>query len=1005
MTITPATLTVTANPQTKVYGANDPTLTYTTSGLVNMTVDGLAIDDTAASVLSGSLARATAGTLGGEQVGSYAISQGSLAPNSDYTISFIATQLTITPATLTVTANAQTKVYGANDSTLTYTTSGLVNTTVGGLAIDDTAASVLSGSLARATAGTLGGEQVGSYAISQGSLAPNSDYTISFAGNLLTITPATLTVTANAQTKVYGANDPTLTYTTSGLVNTIVDGLAMDDTAASVLTGALARTAAGTLGGEQVDSYAITQGSLASNSDYTISFTGKLLTITPALLTIDATSDWKVYNGTTGSSQTPTYSTLYNGDTIAGLTQAFASKNVLGSGSSTLNVTGYTINDGDDGKDYAVKLVSATGTITPTALTISAASQTKVYDGTTTSTAVPTYSGLITEGGDTITGLTQAYASENVLGTNGSTLKATGYTINDGDGGEDYTVTLVSATGTISPAPLTITADNETKTVGTTYTFNSTQFTTSGLFSGDSVTSVTLTSAGAAASAMVGGYPIMPSLAVGSGLGNYTISYVNGTLTVVASSWETNGTIYVLDPTAGGALTLSGSASINVTGDVIVDSNSSSAISVSGAPSVKAAEIHVVGGVQKIGSPTFNPQPVTGSQVMPDPLAWIPYPAIPTALTSYGSKSIGGSLSVTLQPGIYSSISVSGAAKAMLAGGTYVIQGGGFAAAGSAVVTINSGTTIILEGGGLSVSGAATVRGTGVTIFNFGTSYNGTTDGGTFGPITLSGSGSFNLSPATSGTYAGILIFQGRDNTKALTFSGTAMQGVTGLIYAPDASLVESGSAQVGSTSNPISIVVDTLTLSGAAIADGLGSSDGAIAYSPSQIRDAYGVNSLAEDGSGETIAIVDAYDVPLIDQAVNTFDSQFSMTDSGESLYDHYGPASAFLTVVNQNGQATSLPGTDPSGPGTANWEMEEELDVEWAHAVAPGADHPCRSQQSVALRLDGQRSHGGQPAGRFGGVDELGLRRRAVGLCGRRGQVRPGLQRPRRDLCCQHR
>ncbi len=316
-------------------------------------------------------------------------------------------------------------------------------------------------------------------------------------------------------------------------------------------------------------------------------------------------------------------------------------------------------------------------------------------------------------------------------------------------------------------------------------------------------------------------------------------------------------------------------------------------------------------------------------------------PAIPTGLTNYGSKSVGGSSSTTLQPGIYSQISISGAAKVSLAAGTYVIQGGGFTASGSAAVSIAAGTSIILEGGGLSVSGAAAISGTQVTIFNFGTSYNGTTDGGTFGPITLSGSGSVSLTPASTGTYAGILFFQGRDNAKALTFSGAAMQGITGMIYAPAAQLAESGSAQVGSTINPISMVVDTLTLSGAAIANGLtlSASAGTVAYTPAQIRDAYGINDLSLDGTGQTIAIVDAYDDPSIVQAVDAFDSQFGTTDSGPSLYAQYGPASSFLTVLNQDGQPTSLPSTDPSGPGAANWELEEALDVEWIHATAPGA------------------------------------------------------------------
>ena len=116
-----------------------------------------------------------------------------------------------------------------------------------------------------------------------------------------------------------------------------------------------------------------------------------------------------------------------------------------------------------------------------------------------------------------------------------------------------------------------------------------------------------------------------------------------------------------------------------------------------------------------------------------------------------------------------------------------------------------------------------------------------------------------------------------------------------------------------------------------------LNSPTGTVAYTPAQIRAAYGINALALDGTGQTIAIVDAYDDPSIFQALDAFDTQFGLTASGPTLYDQYGPASSFLTVLNQNGQATSLPSTDPNGAGTDNWEVEEALDVEWAHAIAP--------------------------------------------------------------------
>ncbi len=286
-------LTITANPETKVYGTADPGLAYTATGFK--------YSDTAATALTGSLAWAESGTLAGEQAGGYAITQGTLAADSNYTIAFTGSTLTITPASLTVTANSQAKTYGTDDPSLTDGVTGLVDTTVDGVAIDDTAATVLGGSLARAEAGTLTGEQAGSYAITQGTLAADSNYTIAFTSSTLTITPAPLTVTANPQTKDYGTDDPVLTDGVTGLVNTTVDGVTIGDTAASVLTGSLARAQSGTLAGEQAGSYAIGQGTLAADSNYTISFTGSTLTITPAPLTVTANPQTKVY-GTTDPS-------------------------------------------------------------------------------------------------------------------------------------------------------------------------------------------------------------------------------------------------------------------------------------------------------------------------------------------------------------------------------------------------------------------------------------------------------------------------------------------------------------------------------------------------------------------------------------------------------------------------------------------------------------------------------------------------------------------------------
>jgi hypothetical protein len=162
--------------------------------------------------------------------------------------------LSIGQRPITVTADAESKVYGDSDPVLTY------QVTVGNLVNSDG----FSGSLTRAA-----GEDVGSYAIRQGTLAASANYTLSFQGNDLAITPATLTVTANHQSKVCGDVDPGLTY--------LVSGLKLNDTESRVLSGFLARAE-----GENVGNYQIGKGTLAANANYTLSFQDSDLEITSA---------------------------------------------------------------------------------------------------------------------------------------------------------------------------------------------------------------------------------------------------------------------------------------------------------------------------------------------------------------------------------------------------------------------------------------------------------------------------------------------------------------------------------------------------------------------------------------------------------------------------------------------------------------------------------------------------------------------------------------------------
>ncbi len=89
---------------------------------------------------------------------------------------------------------------------------------------------------------------------------------------------------------------------------------------------------------------------------------------------------------------------------------------------------------------------------------------------------------------------------------------------------------------------------------------------------------------------------------------------------------------------------------------------------------------------------------------------------------------------------------------------------------------------------------------------------------------------------------------------------------------------------------------------------------------SPSVIDSVYGFSSATSGGSGQTIAIVDAYDDPNAANDLATFSTEYHLP-------------TAVLRKVNEYGTTAPLPASDP------NWALEISLDIEWAHAIAPGA------------------------------------------------------------------
>ncbi len=140
--------------------------------------------------------------------------------------------------------------------------------------------------------------------------------------------------------------------------------------------------------------------------------------------------------------------------------------------------------------------------------------------------------GLVND--DTVTSVTLASTGAGVTATVDNSPYSIVPSAAVGTGLSNYNITYVDGSLTVDPRALTITANNLSKIYRAAATFIGTGFTADGLVNGDTVASVTLASAGAAADARVDGspYPIVPSAAMGTGLSNYSIIYVNGSLMV-----------------------------------------------------------------------------------------------------------------------------------------------------------------------------------------------------------------------------------------------------------------------------------------------------------------------------------------------------------------------------------------------------------------------------------------------------------------------------------------
>jgi hypothetical protein len=277
------------------------------------------------------------------------------AETSDYNPASASVTIDVNPAVLTVTANNTTRVYGSALPALTASYSVFVN--------GDTPASLTTPPVLSSAPPT---SHMGVYGITAGG-AGDPDYTITYIGGTLTITPAPLTITPSAnQSKVYGAAVPALTYTFSGLVN---------HDPPSTFTGALGTTATVA---SPVGSYSFTTTGLSAGSNYTIVLVANAPTfaVTRADLYVKATANSKTYGQT--ASDTGSVRGVVNGD---GISASFWSPGdpaaaPVGTGSYTITAT---LSDPQNRlSNYTIHQTTATLTVNKAPLTITALDQTKL---------------------------------------------------------------------------------------------------------------------------------------------------------------------------------------------------------------------------------------------------------------------------------------------------------------------------------------------------------------------------------------------------------------------------------------------------------------------------------------------------------------------------------------------------------------------------------------------------------------------------------------------------
>ena len=493
--ISPRPLTISAHGVDKQYDS-------TTTATVTLTDDRLAGDVFNDSYTTATFADKNVGN--GKTVSVTGISiSGADAGNYTFNTT-VAANASITQRPITISAQGVDKQYdGTTNATVT-------------LADDRLAGDVLTRSYASATFAdknvgngkavsvngiSISGADAGNYALQNTIASANAN-----------ITTRPLTVNATGVNKQYDGNvNATVTLSDDHVAgDSLTDNYISASFAdKSVANGKAVSVSGISISGADAGNYALLNATASTTANISL-----------RSLTITAHGVDKQYDGMTSATVT------LSDDRIAGdsITDSYTSASFIDKNAGSakaVSASGISISGIDAGNYTFNTTASTTASINPRPITVTAVTDTKVYDGTTSSAGVPTVSAPGIATGD-LANFSQAFDTKNagprILNPSGS--------VTDGNSGNNYAVTFMTASGTISQRPIATTADAKTKVYGDVDPPLTYHVTSGSLMTGDSFTGALARMTGE----NVGPYAIQQgTLTAGN---NYALTYVGANLTI-----------------------------------------------------------------------------------------------------------------------------------------------------------------------------------------------------------------------------------------------------------------------------------------------------------------------------------------------------------------------------------------------------------------------------------------------------------------------------------------